>query len=104
MSLSSALGSSHCFPAAQRAWGRGWMEIIQAAGGDTKQASLSWLWRRLALGNMMVAKQLTLSLAMAWFLFGPDILSEKMSPALPGASPLLAASQAGTRVRGLAWG
>lgn len=81
------------------------MEVMQAAGGDAKQSSLSWLWGRLAaLGNMMVAKQLTLSLARAWFLFGPDILGEKMPRALPRASRLPAASQAGTRVRGLAWG
>lgn len=66
---------------------------------------LSWLWRGLSgLGNTGVAKQVMLSLARAWFIFGPDMLGENTPSALPGVSLLPAASRAGASVKGFAWG
>lgn len=74
-----------------------------SCGGDGKvMPGLSWLWRGLSgLGNTGVAKQVTLSLARAWFVFGPDVLGENTPSALPGVSLLRQAAGQGPVSRGL---
>lgn len=75
-----------------------------SCGGGDRSACPGFGEGRLVLETRRVAKQVTLSLARAWFIFGPDILGEKTPSALPGVSLLPAAGWAGASVRGFSWG